>query len=303
MSARSPEGIAVSPGAVWVANAGGPSALTDRSRDESSRGDDPRGPKRACCAEHMSVIASPRAVWVALSHGKSIVRSRSGDEQRGRDRERSTYPPCGFLAADSDRRLVGWRCGADVVARSRLSHERSSRPSWPRWIRWASRSPSAPSGSPIAGTGNVDQIDPRTGRLVARLHVSRPRSSGSAPASARSGSTTTSAACFGSSRSADFIRHSGLSLDLSSPQGDPRSPGLLPVLRSSRVTPPERSKRRSHGSMIGTTIVELPRLPAPPERSQAARTATSDARRPPRPPELQSLSRIRPSFVSAGRPR
>ena len=82
----SPEGIAVSPGAVWVANAGGPSVSRIDPATNRVVATIRVGPKRACCAEHMRLIASPRAVWVGRPVREQARAHRSGNEPRGRDR-------------------------------------------------------------------------------------------------------------------------------------------------------------------------------------------------------------------------
>jgi DNA-binding beta-propeller fold protein YncE len=127
------------------------------------------GPKGACCAEHTDLIASPRAVWVALANGKSIVHvdpatnSVVGTKRVG-------YPPCGLLAADETG--VWWTgagCG-NVVARLDSRTNRLT----------TNLAEVNPVGIEVAfgsvwvadeGSGNVDQIDPHSGRLVASLHV------------------------------------------------------------------------------------------------------------------------------------
>jgi YVTN family beta-propeller protein len=165
-----PKGIAVSPGAVWVVNAGDPSVSRIDPATNRVVTKIRIGPKRACCAEHMSVIASPRAVWVAVTHGNSIVRIDPATN-RVVATERVGYPPCGSLAADE---TMVWSsagsCGGDVVARiDSRTHKLTA--------KLAARQPVGVElafGSvwvAVEGSGNVDQLDPRTGRLVARLHI------------------------------------------------------------------------------------------------------------------------------------
>jgi YVTN family beta-propeller protein len=170
-----PEGIAVSPGAVWVVNAGG---LANAGGPSVSRIDPatnrvvatiPVGPKSDCCAEHMNLIASPRAVWVALSNGNSLVHV---DPATNRVVATATLPfaPCGYLAAD---KTGVWStdggCGGDVVARVDSHTNRLT-------TRLAELTPNGIAvafGSIWVATdvGNVDQIGPHSGRLVARLYV------------------------------------------------------------------------------------------------------------------------------------
>ena len=80
-----PEGIAVSPGAVWVATADGPSLSQDRSRDQSSRGDDPTWIEaRVLCGAHERGGVTRRGLGGAHEREQDRPR-RSGDEPRGRD--------------------------------------------------------------------------------------------------------------------------------------------------------------------------------------------------------------------------
>jgi YVTN family beta-propeller protein len=165
----SPEGIAVSPGAVWVANAGGPSVSRIDPATNRVVTTIRVGPKRACCAEHMRLIASPRAVWVAVPYGNRLVRIDPATNHMA-GTAALDYEPCGYLAADRTGGIWSAACGADVVARVDARTNEITRVA-----------EVAPVGLDVAfgsvwvadsGSGNVDQIDPRTRRLVARLHVS-----------------------------------------------------------------------------------------------------------------------------------
>ena len=166
----SPEGIAVSPGAVWVANAGGPSVSRIDPATNRVVATIRVGPKRACCAEHMRLIAVPRAVWAAVPYGHRLVRIDPATN-RLVGTAALDYEPCGYIAADRTGGVWSAACGADVVARvDARTNEVTARVAEVE-----------PVGLDVAygsvwvadsGSGNVDQIDPRTGRLVARLHVS-----------------------------------------------------------------------------------------------------------------------------------
>lgn len=165
-----PEGIAVSPGAVWVATAGGPTVSRIDPATNRVVATIAVGPKRACCAEHMSVIASHRAVWAAVPYGNRLVRIDPATN-RVVATAALDYEPCGYLAADRTGGVWSSACGADVVARvDARTNELTARVAEVE-----------PVGLEVAfgsvwvadsGSGNVDQIDPLTGRLVARLHVS-----------------------------------------------------------------------------------------------------------------------------------
>jgi YVTN family beta-propeller protein len=164
-----PQGIAVSPGAVWVANGNGPSVSRIDPATNRVVATIRVGPKDACCAEHTDLIASPRAVWVALANGKSIVHvdpatnSVVGTTRVG-------YPPCGLLAADETGVWwTGGHCG-NVVARLDARTNRLT----------TNLAEVNPVGIELAfgsvwvaneGSGNIDRIDPHSGRVVASLHV------------------------------------------------------------------------------------------------------------------------------------
>jgi YVTN family beta-propeller protein len=166
---QQPEGIAVSPGAVWVANAGGPSVSRIDPATNRVVATIRVGPKGDCCADHTSVIASPSAVWIALTNGQSIVRV---DPARNSvvATTRVGYSPCGFLAADETGVWSASGCGGgDMVARVDSRTNRVT----------TNLAEVDPVGIEVAfGSvwvalegGSIDQIDPHSGRLVARLHI------------------------------------------------------------------------------------------------------------------------------------
>jgi YVTN family beta-propeller protein len=164
-----PEGIAVSPGAVWVANAGGPSLSRIDPATNRVVATVSLGPRRMCCSEHMSLVASSRAVWVAVPNGNRIVHVDPATN-RIVGIANTDYSPCGWLVAtETGLWSAAGDCG-DVVTRI---DARTNKPT----ARLPESSPSALElayGSvwvAASGSGNVDQIDPRTGLLVARLHI------------------------------------------------------------------------------------------------------------------------------------
>jgi virginiamycin B lyase len=163
-----PEGIAVSPGAVWVANAGGPSVSRIDPATNRVVATIRVGPKSDRGAEHMNLIASPRAVWVALTNGNSIVHIDPATNTVVAT-ARIGYSPCGFLAADESGVWSTGACGGDVVARVDSRTNRLT-------TRLAELHPvgiEVAFGSVWVATdgGSVDQVDPHSGRLVARLHI------------------------------------------------------------------------------------------------------------------------------------
>jgi YVTN family beta-propeller protein len=164
-----PVGIAVSPGAVWVVNAGGPSISRIDPVTERVVATIRVGPKLACCSEHFSLTAAHGAVWVGVPNENRIVRIDVATN-RVISTTKLPYPPCAFLAADAS---ALWSTGggcADVVARIDPHTKKLT-------VRQAELHPvglAVAFGSvwvAVLGASNVDQIDPHTGRLVARLPI------------------------------------------------------------------------------------------------------------------------------------
>jgi YVTN family beta-propeller protein len=164
-----PAGIAVSPGAVWVANAGGPSVSRIDPATNRVVATIRVGPKAACCSEHMSLVAVPGAIWVALPNANELVRVDPATKSVVAT-VKLPFTPGAYLLAD---RVGIWSAGgfsADVVAhidaRTRKIISRVYEPhpvglGLSHGSVWVAAIDSA----------NVDRIDPRTGRVVARLHV------------------------------------------------------------------------------------------------------------------------------------
>jgi YVTN family beta-propeller protein len=164
-----PAGIAVSPGAVWVADADGPSVSRIDPATNRVVATIRVGPTRACCAEHMSVIATGDTVWVAVPNANVIV----GIDTTTNDRVATLklpYSPCAYLAADQSSVWSAGGVCADSVGR----------------IDVRTKTVTATIGEPhavglvlafgsvwaaVIDSSNLDRIDPRTGRLIARLHV------------------------------------------------------------------------------------------------------------------------------------
>jgi YVTN family beta-propeller protein len=164
-----PAGIAVSPGAVWVANAGAPSVSRIDPATNRVVATIRVGPKAACCSEHSSLTVRHGAVWVAVPNGNELVRI---DPVRNRvvATVKLPYTPGAFLLAD--RRGV-WSSGglsADVVARIDARTQKvTSRVYEPHPVGLGRSNGSV--WVAVLDSANVDRIDPRTGRVVARLHV------------------------------------------------------------------------------------------------------------------------------------
>lgn len=164
-----PSGIAISPGAVWVANAGGPSVSRIDPATNRVVATIRVGPRPACCSEHMSLAGTTNALWVAVPNANTIVRVDPAN-----DRVVATlklpYSPCAFLVADEGGI---WSAGGGCA--DKVGHID---------IRTKKVTGTVPEPHPVGlalafgsvwvaaiDSANVDQVDPRTGRLVARLHV------------------------------------------------------------------------------------------------------------------------------------
>jgi len=162
-----PSAVAVSHGAVWVANAGGPSVSRIDPSTNRVVATVRVGPHRACCSEHMGVVAGGGTVWANVPNANTLVRVDPA-RNRATGTVKLPFPPCGFLAAD---RAAVWQAAAscgDVVARiDRPTHR----------IRIVKGEPhpiglSLGFGSlwvAVLDLKTVDRIDPRTGRIVGRL--------------------------------------------------------------------------------------------------------------------------------------
>jgi DNA-binding beta-propeller fold protein YncE len=152
-----------------VVNAGGPSVSRIDPATNRVVATIGVGPKSDCCAEHTSVIASPRAVWVALTNGKRIVHIDPATNSVVAT-TRTESRPCGLLAADETGVWwTGGHCGDGVVARVDSRTNRlvtNLLEPFPVGIGVTSGSVWVASAS-----GYIDQIDPHSGRLVARLHI------------------------------------------------------------------------------------------------------------------------------------
>jgi YVTN family beta-propeller protein len=164
-----PSGIAIAAGAVWVADAYGPSVSRIDPVTNRVVATIRVGPTRACCAEHMSLTATGGKLWVAVPNANEIV----GIDTTTNDlvaRLKLPYSPCAYLVADQSGVWSAGGICADSVGR----------------IDTRTKALTATVGEPhavglvlafssvwtaVIDSGNLDQIDPHTGRLIARLHV------------------------------------------------------------------------------------------------------------------------------------
>jgi YVTN family beta-propeller protein len=169
---KQPDGIAVSPSAVWVANAGAASVSRIDPTTNSVVRTIKVGPALAAGSEHMGVTAAGGAIWVAVPKLNRLVRidpvtnALSGTVEL-------PYSPCAFLDADES---AVWSAGggcADVVARiDAHTLKPTAKVYEPHPVGLALAFDTV--WVAVLGSGNVDQYDPRTGRLVARLPVGGP---------------------------------------------------------------------------------------------------------------------------------
>jgi YVTN family beta-propeller protein len=165
-----PSGVAVSPGAVWIAATGGPSVARIDPATNRVVATIRVGPNRECCGERMNLTAGPDAVWVANSPGRRIVRIDPRTNKVVDSFKLGHFMPCGFLVAG---RSVLWSAGAVCTSTVARIDPRAKR------VTAELAEPHAVGIALAFGslwvavfeTGDVDRIDPRTGQVVARLHV------------------------------------------------------------------------------------------------------------------------------------
>jgi len=164
-----PDGIAISPGAVWVADAGGPSVSRVDPATNRVVATIRVGPKRACCAEHMNLTATGGRLWVAVPNANEIVRIDPATNSVVATLK-LPYSPCAFLVADQS---AVWSAGggcADKVGRiDARTTTLTTTVDEPHAVGLALAFGSL--WAAVIDSANVDQIDPRTGRLIARLHI------------------------------------------------------------------------------------------------------------------------------------
>jgi YVTN family beta-propeller protein len=116
-----PDGIATSPGAVWVANHGtgtsGPSVSRIDPATNQVVASISVGPPTACCSDHMGVIPGAGSVWVTVPNGHALVRIDTSTNAVAATIT-STKPedaPCGGVAvSDSTVWVAGAHCGSVI---------------------------------------------------------------------------------------------------------------------------------------------------------------------------------------------
>ena len=164
-----PTGIAISPGAVWIADAYGPSVSRIDPATNRVVATISVGPKRACCAEHMSLTATGGMLWVAVPNANEIVRV-DPNTNKVVATLKLPYAPCAFLVADQSGVWSAGGACADTVGRiDARTKKLTATIAEPHAVGLALAFGSV--WTAVIDSGNLDRIDPHTGRLVARLHV------------------------------------------------------------------------------------------------------------------------------------
>jgi YVTN family beta-propeller protein len=164
-----PDGIAISPGAVWVANGGGPSVSRIDPATNRVVTTVRVGPKLDCCSGHMSVTASHGTLWVAVANANEIVRIDPTTNRIVGTLDLS-YSPCATLVADQGGVWSAGGSCADVVGRiDARTKALTALALEPHAVGLALAFGSV--WAAVIDSANVDRIDPRTGRVTARLHV------------------------------------------------------------------------------------------------------------------------------------
>jgi YVTN family beta-propeller protein len=164
-----PQAMAAGDGAVW---------LTYPTDDTVSRIDPATnrvvatirvGPKRVCCAVHMSLTATGGTLWVAVPNANEIVRIDPTTNDLVATLK-LPYSPCAFLVADqSEVWSAGGGCADSVGRIDTRTKTLTATVGEPHAVGLALAFGSV--WTAVIDTGNLDQIDPHTGRLSARLHV------------------------------------------------------------------------------------------------------------------------------------
>jgi YVTN family beta-propeller protein len=175
---KEPDGIASSPGAIWVANHGSSSDGPSVSRIDPATNQVvttiPVGPATACCSDHMIATVGAGSLWVTVPNLASAVRIDQATNAvmatipLSRDAESG---PCGEIAASRDAVWVsGAHCAGVVWRIDPRTNERSGKVS----------GFSTPIGVGVAfgslwvadlDDKAIDRVDPQTHRIVGRLRV------------------------------------------------------------------------------------------------------------------------------------
>jgi streptogramin lyase len=173
-----PSDVAVSPGAVWVANSGGPSVTRIDPSTNRIVATIHLGPQSAA-SDRMTIAADNRSVWVTLAKRYQLLRIDPATNKVVATVTLSwleSGEPCGFVAVD---RSTVWAAGAHCAASSgygvvtRLDARKNA-------VDKVIGGFKAPIGV-VIGFGSlwiadldakaIDRLDPQTGQIIGRLHV------------------------------------------------------------------------------------------------------------------------------------
>jgi streptogramin lyase len=160
--------VVTTPGAVWVANIGGPTVSRIDPKTGRVVATIRLGPHIACCSEHMTMAAGAGAVWVGVPGLYGVVRIDPAKNAVAAQIMLSGQP-CGFMAADAEGVwAAGAHCWTDVMRIDPRTNKEAG----------AVKGEAAPIGL-VLGFGSlwvedldlkrIDRVDPRTRRIVARL--------------------------------------------------------------------------------------------------------------------------------------
>ena len=129
-----PDGIATSPGAVWVANHGGATSGPSVSRIDPATNQVVAtisvGPTTACCSDHMGVIPGAGSVWVTVPNGNALVRidAATNAVTATITSTKQEDQPCGGVAVSDSCRLGRGRSLRKCHQADRSAHEQADRP-------------------------------------------------------------------------------------------------------------------------------------------------------------------------------
>lgn len=174
---KEPDGIATSPGAVWVANrgsaaSGGPSISRIDPATNQVVATISIGPAIACCSPHMAVTAAAGSVWVTVPNSYSLVRIDQATNAVTAT-IRMDDQPCAGVAVSQDAVWVASGHCAKVVTRiDPLTNMPAGKVNG--------------SASPInvglafgslwvtdIDSATVERVDPRTRRIIGSLPVGK----------------------------------------------------------------------------------------------------------------------------------
>jgi YVTN family beta-propeller protein len=128
---KEPDGIATSPGAVWVANHGdgtsGPSVSRIDPATNQVVATISVGPTTACCSDHMGVIPGAGSVWVTVPNGNALVRidAATNAVTATITSTKQEDEPCGGVAVSE---AAVWVAGAHCGSVIRQIDPRTNRP-------------------------------------------------------------------------------------------------------------------------------------------------------------------------------